>query len=75
MQGGEDLSVEELAANLSTYKDQLREVHSRDLFFFFFVLMCSWFEIWIFWSLMGPFFYNEFWFCSTVMVMLCFFDF
>lgn len=45
MQGGEDLSVEELAANLSTYKDQLREVHSRDLFFFFFVLMCSWFEI------------------------------
>ncbi|XP_008803795.1 survival of motor neuron-related-splicing factor 30 [Phoenix dactylifera] len=26
MQGGEDLSTEELAANLSTYKDQLREV-------------------------------------------------
>ncbi|XP_042395887.1 survival of motor neuron-related-splicing factor 30-like isoform X3 [Zingiber officinale] len=26
MQGGEDLSIEELASNLSTYKDQLREV-------------------------------------------------
>ncbi|XP_042395885.1 survival of motor neuron-related-splicing factor 30-like isoform X1 [Zingiber officinale] len=26
MQGGEDLSIEELASNLSTYKDQLREI-------------------------------------------------
>ncbi|KAJ0960808.1 hypothetical protein J5N97_001309 [Dioscorea zingiberensis] len=26
MQGGEDLSIDELASNLSTYKDQLREV-------------------------------------------------
>lgn len=26
MQGGEDLSIHELASNLSAYKDQLREV-------------------------------------------------
>lgn len=26
MQGGDDLSIEELASTLSTYKDQLREV-------------------------------------------------
>jgi len=29
----EDLSVEELASNLSTYKDQLREVSSPHLLF------------------------------------------
>lgn len=29
MQGGDDLSIEELASNLSTYKDQLREVRLR----------------------------------------------
>lgn len=26
MQGGDDLSIEELSSNLSTYKEQLREV-------------------------------------------------
>lgn len=29
MQGGDDLSIEELASTLSTYKDQLREVRLR----------------------------------------------
>lgn len=34
MQGGEELSIDELASNLSTYKDQLQQV-------FFFPLICN----------------------------------
>lgn len=37
--GGEDLSIDELASNLSTYKDQLREVPDFPIFQFLYVFL------------------------------------
>lgn len=54
MQGGEELSIDELASNLSTYKDQLQQV-------FFFPLICNIEWIFGFWVLCYVWFLWKLW--------------